>query len=190
MCLEEVKTMQLLYLFIIAILNSIDNFGVGIAYSVGGIKVKLSKNILIAFLAFIVSFIAALSGQLISYFLTDTECSIVSMLLLVLMGINMIYTAIFKKKDNNLIKVKELGYKEAFSIGIALALDDISSSVSSALLGYNAFLVSFPYFIISLAIFFSGNFALKYISKLNVGNKFSIAAGILMILIGLSQFFD
>lgn len=182
--------MQLIYLFIIAILNSIDNLGVGAAYSVAGVKVKLSKNILIAFLAFIVSFIASLSGQLLSYFLSDSECSIVSMLLLVLMGSNMIYTSLFKKRDNDLNKIKELGYKEAFSVGIALALDDISSSVSSALLGYNAFMISFPYFIISLIIFFSGNYALKYISKLNLGNKPTIAAGILMIIIGLSQFFD
>lgn len=182
--------MQFLYLFIIAILNSIDNIGVGVAYSVAGIKVKLSKNILIAFLAFIVSFIASLSGQFISNYLSDTECSLISMLLLVLMGINMIFSSFYKKKNNEFNIVKELEYKEAFSIGIALALDDISSSVSSALLGYNAFMVSLPYFIISLAIFFSGNYALKFISKLNIGNKPTILAGILMILIGLSQFFD
>lgn len=182
--------MQLLYLFIIAILNSIDNFGVGVAYSVAGIKVKLSKNILISVLAFIVSFIAALSGQLLSNFLSDDECSIISMLLLTLMGIKMIYSSFFNKKDDNLNNVREIGYKEAFSIGVALALDDVSSSVSSALLGYNAFLISLPYFLISLIIFLSGNYALKFISKVNVGNKPTLIAGILMILIGVSQFFE
>jgi putative Mn2+ efflux pump MntP len=183
--------MQLLYLFIISILNSIDNIGVGVAYSVAGIKVKLSKNILIAFLAFIVSFISSLFGQYISSFFSDEECTIISMLLLVLMGIKMIYTSFSKKKNNNdLNSAKELGYKEAFSVGIALALDDISSSVSSALVGYSAFMVSFPYFVISLAIFFSGNYALKFITKLKVGNKPTIIAGILMILIGISQFFE
>lgn len=182
--------MQLLYLFIITILNSIDNFGIGIAYGVAGIKVKLSKNILIAFLAFLVSFIASLSGQLISNFLSDDECSIVSMLLLILMGLKMIFESFYKKKNHSSIKVKELGYKEALSIGIALALDDISSSVSSALLGYNAFIISFPYFIISLLIFFFANFALKFIYKLNVGNKPTIIAGILMIVIGLLEFFE
>lgn len=182
--------MQLLYLFIIAILNSIDNFGVGIAYSVAGIKVNLPKNILIAFLAFIVSFIASLSGQLISHFLSDSECTIVSMLLLILMGINMIYRSLYNKKDNSVDKIKEIGYKEALSVGIALALDDVSSSVSSALIGYSPFMISFPYFLISLAIFSFGNYALKFISKLNFGNKPTILAGILMIVIGLSQFFD
>lgn len=82
--------MQLIYLFIIAILNSIDNIGVGAAYSIAGIKVKLSKNLLIAFLTFAVSYLACLCGQLISYYFSDNECSIISMLLLVLMGIKMI----------------------------------------------------------------------------------------------------
>jgi putative Mn2+ efflux pump MntP len=182
--------MQLIYLFIIAILNSIDNIGIGAAYSIAGIKVKLSKNVLIAFLAFIVSYLASLFGQLISYFFNDKECSIISMILLILMGTRMIYTSFSKKNDNELNKVNELNYKEALSIGIALALDDISSSVSSALIGYSPFMVSFPYFIISLAIFFSGNYVLKFVTKLNIGNKPTIIAGVLMILIGISQFFD
>lgn len=80
-----------------AIFNSIINIGVGVAYSIAGVKVKLSKNILIAFIAFIVS-LAALFGQRISHYLNDTECINISMLLLILMGTNMIYTSFSKKK--------------------------------------------------------------------------------------------
>ncbi|NOW92746.1 hypothetical protein CCS79_06740 [Clostridium diolis] len=72
--------MQLLYLFLIAILNSIDNLGVGIAYGIAGIKVKFSKNLLIAFLAFAVSFIASLTlSKFIIYsslYLTTSNLSI------------------------------------------------------------------------------------------------------------------
>lgn len=182
--------MQIIYLFIIAILNSIDNIGVGVAYSIAGIKVKFSKNILIAFIAFIVSYISALFGQVISYFLSDTQSAFISMLLLVLMGIRIIYASFSKNKNNDLNKVKELSFKEALSIGIALAIDDVSSSVSSALIGYSAFMTSFPYFIISLAIFFSSNYTAKFITKFNLGNKPTIVAGILMILIGIFQFFE
>lgn len=182
--------MQLVYLFIIALLNSIDNIGIGAAYSIAGVKVRFLKNILIAFIAFIVSFLSALFGQLISYYLNDTECTIISMLLLILMGTNMIYTSFSKKKDNESNSINELDFKEALSVGIALALDDISSSVSSSLLGFNAFMTSFPYFIISLFIFFSANYSSKFISKFNFGNKATLASGILMILIGIFQFFE
>jgi putative Mn2+ efflux pump MntP len=182
--------MQIIYLFIIAILNSIDNIGVGVAYSIAGIKVKFYKNLLIAFIAFIISYISALSGQLISYFLSDTQSAFISMLLLVLMGIRIIYTSFSKKSDGDLNSEKEISFKEALSVGIALAIDDVSSSISSALIGYGAFMTSFPYFIISLAIFFSGNYTAKFFKKFNLGNKLTIVAGILMILIGLIEFFE
>lgn len=181
--------MQVLYLFTIAFLNSIDNIGVGAIYCVAGIKVKLFKNILLALLAFAVSFIASLSGQLLSNFLSDEACSIISMLLLTIMGAKMIYSSFYKKRNIDLHKVKELRYKEAFSVGAALAFDDIGSSVSSALIGYSPFMISFPFFIISLAIFFSGNYLLKFTTKFNLGEKPTIIAGILMILLGISQFF-
>ena len=182
--------MQIIYLFIVAFLNSVDNIGVGVSYSIAGVKVKLSKNILIAFLAFLVSFLSSSFGKLISYFLSDKTCLIISMLFFVLMGARMIYVSLSEKRNNDLDKLKELGYKDALSIGIALALDDIGSSVSSALVGHNPFMISFPYFIISLSIFLFGNYALKFITKLNMGNKPTIIAGILMILLGISQIFD
>jgi putative Mn2+ efflux pump MntP len=182
--------MQLIYLFIIALLNSIDNIGIGAAYSIAGIKVRFLKNILIASIAFIVSYLSALFGQFISYYLNDAECTIISMILLILMGINMIYTSFSKKKGTELNDINELDFKNALSVGIALALDDISSSVSSSLLGFSAFMASFPYFIISLMIFFLANYASKFISKFNFGNKATLVAGILMILIGIFQFFE
>lgn len=181
--------MQLVYLFTIAFLNSIDNIGVGVVYSVAGVKVKLFKNILLALLAFSVSFIASLSGHFVSHFLSEGACSIISMLLLVLMGSKMIYSCFSKRRSFEFKREKELEYKEAFSVGAALAFDDIGSSVSSALIGYSPFMISFPFFIISLAIFFFGNYALKYTTKYNLGDKPTIAAGILMILLGLSQIF-
>lgn len=181
--------MQLIYLFTIAFLNSIDNLGVGVVYCVAGIKVKLFKNLLLAVLAFAVSYIASLSGQLLSNFLSEEACSIISMLLLVLMGAKMIYSCFAKARNINLRRDKELEYKEAFSVGAALAFDDIGSSVSSALIGYSPIMISFPFFIISLSIFFFGNYALKYTTKFNLGDKPTIVAGALMILLGISQIF-
>ena len=182
--------MQLIYLFTIAFLNSIDNIGVGVVYSVAGVKVKLLKNILLALLAFSVSFIASLSGHFVSNFLSEEACSIISMLLLVLMGARMVYSCFSKRKSIVLNREKELKYEEAFSVGAALAFDDIGSSVSSALIGYSPFMISFPFFIISLGIFSFGNYAIKYTTKYNLGDKPTIAAGILMIILGISQIFS
>lgn len=181
--------MQLIYLFAIAFLNSIDNIGIGVAYSVAGIRVKLFSNIILATLAFGVSFISALSGKLLTNFISAEACSIISMILLTLMGVNLIFSAIYKKESIGVHNVKELKYMDAFYIGIALALDDIGGSVSSALLGYSPFMISLPFFIISLAIFSFGNYTLKYTSKFKLGNTPTIVAGVMMILLGISQMF-
>lgn len=181
--------MQLLYLFTIAFLNSIDNIGVGISYSIAGIKIKLPKNILIAFLAFAVSFITSLSGVIINYYINETICSITSMLLLVSTGSIMIFRS-FYNKENSILNLKEVNYKEALSVGIALALDDMGSSLSSSLLGYNPFLISMPYFIISLIIFFSSNYEIKFSPRFRKKNKATMFAGVIMIMLGLAQLFS
>lgn len=182
--------MHIIYLFFIAVLNSIDNMGIGIAYSISGKKVPIFKNILISLMAFAVSFISSLSGGAISHFLNENTCTILSMSILILMGLRMIYHSFDKKDNNDLKKYNIITNTEAITVGILLALDDIGSSVSSGLLGYGPIMVSLPYFIISFIIFFLANYGTKFTAKLNIGRKATIISGIMMILMGILQLFD
>lgn len=176
------------YLIIIAFLNSIDNLGVAIAFSIAGTKVPVTKNILLSTMAFAVSFVSALSGDYISNFLNENTCNILSMLLLVIMGLRMIHQS-FRKKEESLEKYSVISNKEAITVGIILALDDVGSSVSSGLIGYSAFMVSIPFFVISFIFFFLANFSTRFISRLNIGKKATIVSGILMILLGILRLF-
>jgi putative Mn2+ efflux pump MntP len=187
---------QIIFLLVVATVNSIDNMGVRIAYSVGGIKVLTLKNILISFMAFAVSFLSALSGDIISHFLDKDICSILSMLLLSFMGLKLILQPYSKKRKDAKSEReyavgsedgKALSYKEAISIGIALAVDDIGGSVSVGLVGYNPFMVGLAFFIVSYLIFFGGNYLIKYLSKLTMGNKTTIVSGLILIVLGISQ---
>jgi putative Mn2+ efflux pump MntP len=186
---KEGWIMHLIYLFFIAIINSIDNMGIGVVYSIAGIRVTLPKNILISFLAFAISCVSSLTGGFISHYLNKQTSSIIGMLILVFMGTRMIYLSFSEKKDNNVDMVKILGFKEAIMIGIVLALDDIGSSVSSGLIGYNPLLVALPYFIVSFIIFFFGNYGTRFFLKLNIGKKATIISGSIMVTIGILQFF-
>lgn len=183
--------MRILYVFLIAFVNSFDNIGVRVAYSVGGIKVKAFKNILISLMAFAVAFTATYSGHIASHYLSGQSSSIISMLLLVIMGIKIIFEQFFtKNKEEILQDSKSITYKEAISIGTALAIDDIGGAVSVGLVGYNPFLVGLAFFIVSYLIFLSGNYAIKALSKFRIPKKVtSIFAGGILILIGLSQAF-
>lgn len=177
---------SIIYLIVIAFLNSIDNIGIGVAYSIAGKKIPLFKNILISSMAFLVSYICAVSGKAMSSFLNEKTCSIISASLLVFMGSRMIYQA-FQNRDDNLDKFNIISDKEAITVGIALALDDVGSSISSGLIGYGPFMISIPYFVISFIIFYLANFSTKFTSKLNIDNKATIISGVLMIALGLAQ---
>lgn len=181
--------LHILYLFFIAMLNSVDNAGIGIAYSVSGKKVPIFKNILISIMAFAVSFVSALSGDIISGFLSQQMCTVISMSLLIFMGSRMIYQA-FRKKDEDLDKYNIISNKEAIAVGTVLALDDVGSSVSSGLIGYGAFMVSLPFFVISFIIFSLANYGGKFVRRLNIGKKATVVSGILMILMAVFQLFD
>jgi len=62
-----------------------------------------------------------------------TELSIFMVLpFLVLMGARMIYSCFSKRKSIVLKREKELEYKEAFSVGAALAFEDISNKNCSS----------------------------------------------------------
>lgn len=187
---------NMLFLLLVAVINSIDNIGVRIAYSIGGIKVFALKNLLISLMAFAVSFISSFSGGIISQFLSEDVCSVLSMLLLSYMGLKLMLTPYIKNKDHTMSKNEyaigidksnSLSYREAISVGTALALDDIGGSVSIGLIGYNPFMVGLAFFIVSYLIFLSGNYIIKFASKLKLGNKPTLIAGLVLIIIGISQ---
>jgi putative Mn2+ efflux pump MntP len=180
--------MHLLYLLFIALINSIDNIGIRIAYSIGGIKVQTMKNLLISLMAFAVSFISSLSGSIISSFLNDNAAAILSMLLLGFTGIKIILEPFLKRKDEEKLVSKNLSYKESISVGIALALDDIGGSVGVGLVGYSPFAVGSAFFIVSFLIFLSGNYMIKLLNRLKINGKITtVLAGLVMIAIGISQ---
>lgn len=179
--------MHLIYLFVIAFVNSIDNIGIGVAYSVGRIKIGFYKNIIISSIAFIVSYIAAISGNVVSNFLSDNVCTMLSVIILVVMGSKMIIKSIIEKNNDDEYKVKNIKYTEVISIGLVLALDDVGSSVSSGLSGYSPFAISLPYFIISIMIFMLSDYGTRFFGKLKIGKKATIISGVVMILMGLLE---
>jgi putative Mn2+ efflux pump MntP len=178
------------YLFAIAFLNSIDNLGIGIAYSISGKKVPLMKNFLISTMAFTVSYVASLSGSIAARFLNEETCTILSVAILTFMGARMIYESFAKKEEEDPKLYNIISNKEAITVGTLLALDDVGSSVSSGLVGYGPFMVSAPFFLISFIIFFLANFGTKFTSKLNIGRKATIISGALMIVMALLRLFE
>lgn len=175
--------MEIIYAVLIAIANNIDNIGVRVAYSVGGVRVSLWKNIVISSFAFTVSFLSALSGNIASKFLNPFATEIISTAVLILMALLLI----FKKENVDIKGLKELSFKEAVLVGIALSLDDIGGSVSTGLNGTSPLLIGVMFAAISFIIFALGNSMIRVFRRLSIGNTANIASGVIMIIVAIAQ---
>lgn len=203
--------MHFLYTIFIALANNLDNISVRIAYSIRGIKISIMKNLWISLITFIISTIAALSGSIISNFLSRRITSLLSMLLLTAIGLWIMLEPYFKKnynsneelnnseEDKSIYAIirkpekadvdnsKDIDYKEATFLGIALSINNIGGGFSAGMIGLNSFFIGLFSALISFLALWIGNYITDFFNRWNLNKKATIIAGILLILIGLKQ---
>jgi putative sporulation protein YtaF len=200
--------LHFLHLFIIALTNNLDNIGVRIAYSIRGIKITTTINIWISVITFVISYFAAYSGTVISGYLGKHLSSLLALVLLSGIGSYMIYRQYLKRmcqgefgQDNrkgichillkpenaDLDNSKHIDFKEATLLGIALSINNVGGGVSAGMIDLNPFWVGLLPAALSFLILWAGNYMAEFFIKWNLSNKATIAAGILLIAIGIEQ---
>jgi putative sporulation protein YtaF len=207
--MARVGTMlHFLHLFIIALTNNLDNIGVRIAYTIRGIKITNVINIWISVITFVISYFAAFSGTLLSGYLGKHLSSLLTMILLSGIGSYMIYRQYLKRmcqgefgqdrkngichillkpEDADVDHSKHIDFKEATLLGIALSINNVGGGVSAGMIGLNPFWVGLLSAVLSFLILWAGNYMAEFFIKWNLSNKATIAAGILLIAIGIEQ---
>ena len=197
-----------IYAFLIALTNNFDNIGARIAYSIRGIKISPLINLWISVITFVISFLAAFSGKTISGALGRQFSSIIAMVLLTAIGSWMILEPYVKKwrsenrsrkNSQNISDIllnpehadmdnsKHIDFKEATLLGIALSLNNVGGGLSAGMLGLDAFLVGFLSAVLSFVALWAGNYVSVFFVKLNIADKATVAAGLLLIAIGIEQ---
>lgn len=201
--------MHFFYTVLIALANNLDNISVRIAYSVCGIKISTAKNLWISAITFFIATLAALAGSRISSFFDEGVSSMISMLLLAGIGIWIIREQFVKPRDNagdkqagnkkallNILRKpeyadadgsKEIDFKEAAVLGIALSLDNIGGGFSAGMMGLNMFYMGLMSGLVSFLALWTGNYISVYLNKYGLGKKAAVISGIALILIGLKQ---
>jgi putative sporulation protein YtaF len=200
--------LHFLHIFIIALTNNLDNIGVRIAYTIRGIKISTVINIWISVITFVISYFAAYSGTVMSEYLGKKWSSLLTMILLSGIGSYMIYRQYLKRmcqgefgQDNkkgichillkpenaDLDNSKHIDLKEATLLGIALSINNVGGGVSAGMIGLNPFWVGLLSAVLSFLILWAGNYMAEFFIKWNLSNKATIAAGILLIAIGIEQ---
>lgn len=200
--------MNLIYTFLIALANNIDNIGVRLAYSIKGIKISTKNNLWISIITFFISTLSAFSGAFFSSILGRKFTSYISMTILFIIGILLIIDAFKEKEKNttikdrdNLINIinnpemadlddsKEIDFKEATILAVALSINNIGGGLSAGMIGLNVIFVGLLSAGLSFIALWAGNFMTKLFRKLNIGNKANLIAGLLLIILGIKQIF-
>lgn len=202
--------MHFLYIILIALANNLDNISVRIAYSVRGIRIPSLINLWISCITFCIATFAAWAGGGISSLFNSRVTSVISMLLLTGIGIFIIKEQILDKekikklgkkaaskgilgilgspeladKDNS----KEIDFKEATLLGIALSLDNIGGGFSAGMMGFNMFFMGLLSALVSFMALWAGNLVSEFLSRFGLTKKAAIISGIVLIAIGLRQF--
>jgi putative sporulation protein YtaF len=202
--------MHFFYIIFISIVNNLDNISVRIAYSLRGIKISILKNLWISLITFIIASCAAFFGSTISDVFDERLSSYISMLLLISIGLWIIITSYLKKdkeseenvnikSSKNLFTIldnpqcadldysKEIDFKEATFLGLALSLDNLGGGLSAGMIGLNFIYIGFISAVISFLTLLAGNYLSKLFRKFNFGSRATIFAGVVLILIGIVQ---
>ncbi len=201
-----------LYILLISLANNLDNVGVRIAYSIRGIKITNPINLWISVITFAITFIAAFSGTRIAGYLNKEVSAMIAMVILVAIGSWMIVQSYIARKAEPSADSAEEGqagglavlldpekadrdhsknieFREATLLGIALSLNNVGGGVSAGIIGLNTFWVGFFSAGLSFLALWGGNYIADFCIKWNLSNKATIVAGVALILIGIEQIF-
>lgn len=205
---QETDAMNhLLLAFVIALTNNFDNIGARIAYSIRGISISPPVNLWISVITFIISSLAAYSGQAASGVVGTRLSAAVAMVLLTAIGLWMIFEPHIKKRSENRSKSnsqnigaillapenadrdnsKHIDFKEATLLGIALSLNNVGGGLSAGILGVDALLVGFLSAVLSFLALWAGNYVSAFFIRMNMAQKATTVAGLILIAIGIQQ---
>ena len=202
---------HLMYVFLIALSNNVDNITARIAYSIRGIKISTMINLWISVITFVISYLAAFSGAMASGSLGKLWSSIIAMAILTSIGLWMILekflTAkcveepfqkswkkichiLLKPENADMDNSKHIDFKEATLLGIALSINNVGGGLSAGMMGLNSFLVGFLSAVFNFLALWAGNHIAEFCFRKKISDKAAIAGGIILIAIGAEQLWN
>ena len=169
----------------LALSASIDALGLGITYGIKKTKMSRPGNIIIFTTLFCLSGLSVFIGHYISVLFSPTVSAILGSSLLILLGIYNIY----KSQNNTSTNFDTDGSnyidaKEAFVLGLAVAVDASCVSLGSGMIGIGSLFL--PLLMATFHTFFvnCGNLVAN-----NIAKKFTISSELLSILSGIILIF-
>ena len=205
--------MNILSAFIFALIVSIDNFTVGIAYGVKKIRISPSSNILIGLISSLGTLLSMILGLAIINLISAKTANLLGCIILLTLGIYFIIDFVKKKFNIQSFKLQlkpdlsvctvllnypefadvdksgTLELKESIMLAFALALNNFGLGIGVGITGINIVQVTIFTFITSiLSILIGYTIGQKYLSKL-LGDYASLFSGCLIIFLSIYEIF-
>nr|WP_081580441.1 sporulation membrane protein YtaF [Gottschalkia acidurici] len=202
--------MQLLSVFLFSLSANIDGLTVGLAYGIKDIEISYKSNILIAIITSIGTFVSMTIGLFARKFIPIEILSIIGCIILILIGLSIIISSLKNKEERTKdIKNEDITYteilkkpqkadkdnsgyidtREAFTLGLALSLNNFGLGVGASATGINIYLTTIFTFILSiLCIIIGVKIGRKYLSK-SLRKYADLISGIVIIFLGLYELF-
>lgn len=178
---------MILKCILLALSASLDALGLGITYGIKHTKMSKFSNLIIFTILLISSSFSIFIGHYISNLFSQTFTALLGSALLIFLGLYNIY----KTKNNTSTNFDTdnsnyIDTKEAFALGIAIAVDASCVSLSSGIIGYGSFLLPILMAIFHTFFINCGTFITAlYINKLKIPDKIlSVISSIILISIG------
>lgn len=200
-------------LLFLVIAVSLDGFGVGITYGVRSIRVPFSALAIIMTISGLVVLGSMTIGTMLSSIISPDSAQIVGASILVFLGFFAIFNIVRSKKQPSDRRVKEhkklrvfnkviktpvnadiddsgvISTKEAFLLGIALALDAFGAGLGAAIIGYDPILTASLIAVMSGLFVYSGIRIGIILASYKKVQELTFIAPLLLIALGIFNMF-
>lgn len=191
--------------------SNLDNLVVGIAYGIKKINISIIANLTIAIITSMGTLLAMSIGTYITNFFPISVTNSVGSVIIIILGTYFVLQSILNLKNNNKAKdialknatdmveyaeksdfdnSGDLNIKEASLVGIGLMLNNLGTGLAASITGVNLQITVISTFIFSILILLLGKFIGNNVLGSFCGKYAPLFSGILLIILGIIEFFN
>lgn len=202
--------MHWLTILFVGIAANLDNLGIGVSYSLKLTRIPFLSNLLIAIVSMIAAYFSIAAGAFISHYVSLNIANFAGGFLLIFLGIKSVTECLKQEKEishvavhsnSNLSKVirepdsldlnndKVISWKESCLLGSALAINCLAIGLGAGITGVSPVFATLSIGLFSIITIAFGALVGNQLCGTRIGKYSNIAAGIILVLIGVYEIF-
>ncbi|PHA02549.1 hypothetical protein COE51_02865 [Bacillus pseudomycoides] len=189
--------MHWLSILLIGIGANLDNLGIGLSLGMKKMHITVMANLFIAIISMFAVYLSVVAGSLISQYITKDAANISGSILLIGLGTWTILSEYLSRpspvlqnpeqvdKDDN----HTISWKESFYLGIILSLNCLTMGFGGGISGLSPIWTAVSVGFFSFVSIMIGSHSGYRLSQTFIGKYSNVLSGLLLIVIGIYEFF-